>query len=603
MIGRRLAGFLALLGLLAVAFAPPAATAAPAAYAAGAWVLKVKGAGGAPPAGTAPVLADVTYAFGAMTQTGRGVSRLKNFPGLVVSNGGSAITGWSVTTKPTGAGCGNAAHWLAAGSVAEGASAITPTPSSAGDTVRLSSGDCAFLVTATNAYGTSAPATMTLNVDPNAASLGDNAVNYPGGTFANPYSIQGFEQYTTAGQRKLLIAPGIDKGTTGLNFSDFPFTSEVKLVDADPTHPSVLPALSIAGAGTGSAWITAENLTIDGTTTNDRVTVANSAHTTLRGLTIGRTPASYAPNLFAIKVGPTSTDTLIEQNYIRYHQRAVDDAGTRTTVQDNVWRYFLGQCVYLSSTSNAAIIRRNICLSPYRFPGDTGDVHFDFAQRADDFGGYEVPQGSGNIQAADTGVAQNDLWENNIFFNADARGSATGFASWRSGQNSKSTNFIWRNNILATSDANGFTISSNGGTSYVVNNVVIKANVGDFTGAPVGTGTFTVGPNINIGAKNPTNWSGTMTVAGNFVGDDINIGPYATPTLGTNYAKDLATWTAGEWVNGEPRARLESKSFGDYQAMTAAEIATWVKDTFRRFDDKGPVRRDTGAWRTGNTVP
>lgn len=607
MIGRRLTGFFALVGLLAAALAPPAATAAPATYAAGAWVLRVKSGSGAPPVGSAPVLADVTYAFGAWTQSGRGAARLKNVPGLTVSTGGSPVLVWGISAQPTGAGCGNAAHWIAAGTVAEGTAAITPTSSVAGDSAHLSSGQCKFNVTASNAYGTSNTAVLTLIPDANAVSLGDNAVNYPGGTFAwaatNPYSIPGFEAGTTPGQRKLLLTPGIDKGTGGLNFADFPFTSEIKLVDADPTKPSVLAALSIGGAGSGSAWITAENLTIDGTTTNDRVTVANSAHVTLRGLTIGQTPASYAPNLMAIKVGPTSTDTLIEQSYIRYHQRAIEDAGTRTTVQDNVFRYFLGQCVYLANTSNSAQILRNICLSPYRFPGDTGDVHFDFAQRADDFGGYEVPQGSGNIQAADTGVAQNDLWENNIFFNADARGSATGFASWRSGQNSKSTNFIWRNNILATSDANGFTISSNGGTSYIVNNIVIKANTGDFTGAPVGAGLEILGPSLNFNGQFPGNWAGTLTVAGNFVGDTHAEGTYATPSLGTNAFYGRATWPAAQWVNGEPRARLESKSFADYQAMTAAEIATWVKDTFRRVDDKGPVRRDTGAWRTGNTVP
>lgn len=560
---------------------------------------------GSPSGATAPILNDTSIPFGSWTQSGRGVVRLSSPTlGLLVSTGGSPVTGWNVVTQGTGSGCGNSAHWIAAGAVSEGASAITPTSSIAGDTAKLSSGTCNFTVTASNAVGTSPAKTLTLNVVANAVSLGDNAVNYPGGTFANPYSVAGFESGTTAGQRKFILTPGIQLPNYGIGFVDFAFTSEIKIVDADPARPAVVPGIAIAKSSGTSSYFTIENLTFDGDYIGGegRIKFVSSSNVTARGNTIGRTPASYKANQYGFVIDGTTNNFLLENNYIRYSQRGFNiNAGTNGTVVDNVVRYYMGQVIFLGSGVNGIYIGRNIGLSQYRFPDDTGDLHFDFGQRQDDFGGYHVPEPDGPIQPFDTGVTQNDVWENNIFFNADALGSSTGFASWRSGMASQSNGFIFRNNIIATSDANGWTTSSGGPIGYIVNNAIIKANTGDFTNCPPGACLFTTGPHMNFSGQNAANWTGSnVIVGGNFVGDDINLGPFATPVLGTNTAYNLATWTG--FVNGDPRARLESKTFLDYQGMSAAAIATWVKDSFRRADDKGPIHTD-GTWRTGNTVP
>lgn len=555
----------------------------------------------------APRLASsVTIPMGRFTQAQQGDVRYASPSlGLLVSSGEAPVTDW----RTSYANCASPAHWVRSGSdvgggvfsVREGPAARTPTPSATG--ANNLSGVCKFTVRAVNARGVSNAATVTVTVDPNAASIGDNAPNHPGAIVG---TIASFEAGAKAGQRRLLLTPGIDRGRTGLVLVNFPFTSEVKLVDADPARPSTLAGVVIAGSSGASSHLTVENLTFDGP--NDaseaRLKIVNSHHIVARNLTIGRSPASYKPNLFGVLVDGASSDYVLERNQVMYHQRGFYLAGgKRGVVRDNVVRYFMGQGIYLGPGVDGVLIARNVFLSPFRPPGDKGDIHFDFAQRADDFGGYGAQEGGFDPPRRDTGVPQNDVWENNIFFNADGTGSVSGFASWRSGIASRSNNFVWRNNILATSDANGFVLSSSGGSSYILNNAIIKANAGDFRNALRGASTFDVGPSLIVQPKNPGNWAGTLLIAGNFVGDAIRIEPpFARPTLERNVVYNRRRWPASEYVNGDPRARLEGKSFEAYRAMSASEVAIWVKDSFRRVDDRGPVRKD-GSWRTGSDVP
>ncbi|WP_296599527.1 right-handed parallel beta-helix repeat-containing protein [Phenylobacterium sp.] len=555
----------------------------------------------------APRLASaVTIPMGRFTQPERGGVRYGSAAlGLLLSPGDAPVAAWRTSFST----CANPGHWIRAGfdagggvfSVQDGPTARTPTPSVSG--ANNLSGVCKFTVRAVNAHGVSNPATVTVTVDPNAASIGDNYQNHPGAIVG---TIAAFEAGAKAGQRRLLLTPGINLGTSGLVLVNFPFTSEVKLVDADPARPSVLAGVVIAGSSGASSHITVESLTLDGPNqaSEARLKIVNSNHIIARNLTIGRSEASYRRDFFGVLVDGTSSDYLLERNEVRYHQRGFYlGSGKRGVVRDNVVRYFLGQGIYLGPGVDGVLIARNVFLSPFRLPGDNGDIHFDFAQRADDFGGYLAREGGFDPPRRDTGVPQNDVWENNIFFNADGMGSVSGFASWRSGVASRSNNFVWRNNILATADANGFTLSSSGGASYILNNAIIKANVGDFRNAPRGASTFDIGPSLIVQPKNPGNWAGTMLIAGNFVGDSIKVeSPFAAPTLERNVVYNRRRWPGSEYLNGDPRARLEGKSFQEYRAMSAAEIATWVKDSFRRFDDRGPVHKD-GAWRTGAEVP
>lgn len=558
----------------------------------------------APP--TTLALANTSFLIGKLTYIDKGGVRWSS-PTLGLLASGTPVA-WRATLI---SGTSNHFNGYATGvpvTASELSSPLTPQPSGSG--YGNLAGTYVFSVEAQDAGGTWCPAkTFTITVDPNAASVGNSHQSYVGGSIGD---VTAFQNATTPGQRRLLISSGADFGTAGLVFQDHHFTSEVKIAYADPARPCVMAGLLLAGT-TGCSYITSDGLTYDGvganTSAEGRVKVVNSDHIKLLNNIVGRSPASWALNFFGVVIDGTCDTIEVAGNRIRYHQRGVmAQKGANVVIRDNRTRYISGQNIYLGRGLVNPLVYGNSAFSPWTPPGDVGQVHPDFFQCEDDFGGYTAAEGGFTPTVADTGVTQGDVWRNNIGFNADARKGATAFARWRSGQNSQAAGFKFDWNILATNDPNGMTVSSAGPGCEILDNAIIKVNCGDFSAAPPGTEPVPTGPSLNINGKFPGNWAGgSMLVAGNFVGDDINVDNvtgYATPTMGSNTAYNQTYTSVGfppsGWVNGDPRARLESKTFAEYAAMDDEEIIVWVMDSFRRTDDAGPVRRDgaTPTWRT-----
>lgn len=108
----------------------------------------------------APVLQAHTMRRGALTLRDAGGVPLAQF--MVVS--GSGITSWAIT--PSG---GTAGHWNLP------TDGTSPTPTTAGNTADLNGGPYTFAVTATNADGTSAPATLTINIAADTYTISSDA--------------------------------------------------------------------------------------------------------------------------------------------------------------------------------------------------------------------------------------------------------------------------------------------------------------------------------------------------------------------------------------------------------------------------------------------
>lgn len=552
---------LALLWIFALAISTPAE--------AGPLRLKTKGQG---EAGAAPTLAATTIPFGAWTQFGKGTVRLSSPTlGLVVSEGGSAITSWSVTTQATGVGCGNSAHWTAAGSVAEGSSAITPTSSIAGDTAHLASGDCNFTVTATNGNGTSAPVAITMDVDPNAASIGDNSANFPGGVFANPYTVAGFEAGTTIGQRSLLLTPGIDRGTTGINFNNqFDFTSYVQLKDADPARPSLLDKVQIQN---GSYW-EVYDLTLSSASrspeSGGRVYASGTDFLKLTNVQGGTGINSFVQNLKCVFLDTVSNVEITNLECYGQMGGLYIGAGSATvTVNGLKVRWYSERGIQIGSASDVTI-SDFVIASPRRIPGSV--VHIDA------------------VQIEDLSTPSNLLMQRGMILVADAYNSTYQGVFYGSGSD---TTTVFQ---AADLHFNGLFISngaptcwgapaSNSGTSYAKNITCVKNDTGVYTDCttPEGDGACptTAGATMSMGNVNSARYSGTFTFS-YIATDDV-----LTIASGNGGSKDAATVIEANhgsltnyFADPNARATLEAIDYDTWYAMSLDTIIATYKAAY-----------------------
>ncbi|MBI1198382.1 MAG: hypothetical protein GC203_11015 [Phenylobacterium sp.] len=152
------------------------------------------------------------------------------------------VDSWTVGTATTGTN----GDWVRAGggSTAEGNTARTPTPAVSrtfNDTTYV------FPVTATNAYGTSNTATITINIMAGAASWGDKPTGGFNDNFAAAVigSVAIFEaNFGTA----IIMSTGVNRGNTGISIQDLAFAgpSYVTLRDADPARPGLYNQCALA---------------------------------------------------------------------------------------------------------------------------------------------------------------------------------------------------------------------------------------------------------------------------------------------------------------------------------------------------------------------
>ncbi len=187
-----------------------------------------------------PVLNDVSISFGNLTPLNRGGVRLSSldnttygfhFSGLdLMSSTHSPCALWTVTQ--TG---GTAGHWnIPAVNTPEGATAITPVPSSAGVTAHLNGGPYTFNVICTDAAGLTALSSKTLTV-----SIVTNAVNIgTADSVSAGFAPVGFGGVAGA---QVLISTGTDKSNVRSTFKcPNVYTNTVLVTQADVARPAGL---------------------------------------------------------------------------------------------------------------------------------------------------------------------------------------------------------------------------------------------------------------------------------------------------------------------------------------------------------------------------
>lgn len=183
----------------------------------------------------APVLQDLTITRGRLTMPGSGDVPLADC--MLVSDGGAAITGWTVvaTNDPS-------LYWDVASTT------MTPVPTTAGNTAGLPGGPYTFTVTATNASGTSASKTLTINMAANTY------------TISKPLDITS----TSIGLRKTSVRQGLGGKTVafaryGTNnwaspaiaqfngFKDHNVGTRFTITSEDPANPSIVRRIDCIG--------------------------------------------------------------------------------------------------------------------------------------------------------------------------------------------------------------------------------------------------------------------------------------------------------------------------------------------------------------------
>lgn len=229
------------------------------------------GNGVIPPPG--PVLQNVAVTFGNRTLSGYGEVQLNtqdqnygtgyNPKGLDVLVSGTCAK-WS--TSQTG---GTAGHFNTISHVADGASAVTPTPTSAGASAQLNGGPYTFLVTCEDASNNSlATATLTYNISTGTAN-NCGAVNI--GPFDNTgvsYVPSGFA--STLDGCAVYLSTGYFK-TTALNLG-MGFTHPVTLTCADgATKCGVLYSI---GTGSNSTHAIVKDINVSSPSTTGTAAAA-----------------------------------------------------------------------------------------------------------------------------------------------------------------------------------------------------------------------------------------------------------------------------------------------------------------------------------------
>lgn len=512
-----------------------------------------------------PTLNAVSDTFGGWSATGRGGVRLNGTLGLIATG---TPTSWKLRMKPGG---GTAAHWTFPGSlvggwwtVSEGTSALTPMPSSAGQTARLSDGTYTFEIIGTNAVGDSATVEFTRTIDANASNIGNNlgsdssvAGVLGGGTIAT------FQAGTTVGQRKIFLSKGIEEREILLQ--GFEFTSEVVLRDADPAVPSNILLLQMTWVfmGAWTRFITVDGLTNDSAslgTRNCRILINKTSDMVFRNLQMGRTQLSQNVSLFGLFMETAENERIIIED-CKFYWMCIGMIvwGTDHIVRRCTGRWLHARLITVSDNNNV-LIEDCANLSP-RYISGSG-LHAESIQRAD------------NATIVGMTVRRIEM------YHADATWGAQGLFMGRVEGVIPNPVDVQIYAIAYTGwSYRGIAQSTCAGTNRLRNFTLIKANTGDGSTCPPEYSFVAGGPWNTFSAPDPTDWTGTYNVDHGYVGDVCFVEPippdtsYAVPIYDTPTMRVKAnTYTAGDFLNGNPKPALEAITFSQWEAMSDEDV-------------------------------
>ena len=255
--------------------------------------------------------------------------------------------------------------------------AITPVPSAAGVSAKLNGGPYTFSAQASNSKGASNIATITIDIAPGAASLGNEAIS-----LALVGTLAGFQG---AGGNTILLSTGAQR-TAGRNvFNGFAWASPgVTLQHADPSRPAPIGSLEFGAC----AFFTVSGITCAGSDFSTGswngifYIAAGSDHITLTNCGASYTNATQGI-LAAVRIGAATNITTNNFLAVGVNSGVSEDP---TTASANVThnnfraRYFTNNFVFLSNGTNWTF-SDCVAMSPVRNQPDHLD-HFQIAAGA-----------------------------------------------------------------------------------------------------------------------------------------------------------------------------------------------------------------------------
>jgi hypothetical protein len=524
-----------------------------------------------PSAPGAPTLANVTYKIGAWTQEGRGGVRLSS-PTLGLLRDGEVAT-WTISEATKGP----AGHWQRAGAngvVAEGPAAMTPQPSGAGAGARLSGKTYDFKVTAQNARGSSS-AVITIVVEPDAASMGTptNVDNYPGAVVG---SIPGFEA-SSPNPKSILISRGAAR-PQGLVLAGFKFSKDVTLRDADPAHPSIVDNVYVAN----SSHIRVSGVTADSDNAKAgfRFGVISSSDVTFENCQAGQTPASLHRETYGFRLDGSNISNITIRNCTVLWQYGglIADAATKVTVKGLRVRWWHQRGIQLGNVSDW-LLEDVVLMSPRTAPGDSS--HLDF------------------IQFNDFASLNRVTLRRVMMLTADADQGGQGLFAGQNDPTDRLTDLEIDGLAYGGWMTHGLAINGNGGNSRIHNFTLIKTNTGDAKNAP-SIATFTSrGPWIRVFAKQPSNWAGEQVWDHGVIYDDALAEGFAKPRFQDTLRQFNREIPKGAFLNGDPRRKLESIPFAEWEAMSIDQVI----ETYRKALLPGPKLQNRDGSYSGAFKP
>lgn len=547
-----------------------------------------RGAGGSPPVATAPVLAPVSTNFGKWTAQGRGSVRPSSpYLGLVVSDGGSSITGWNITAK-AGA-CANPNQWLSSGNsatgtgLAESSSRRLPAPS--GDSNITT--NCTWEVEAINAIGTSNKVDYAVTVDPCAIQIGDLITDDSYDYGAMGVAFSSFAAATEVADgcpvRKILIAEGIQRQSSGIGFSNLAFDAPVYVQNADATNPAPIRRVSCSASAPnmvftglhfsapGSSWPDTGAPNYSLTETAARIYIACNGGKAIDNV-VGRDPSDYRLDLNGIDVA--ADDVVVSGNIIRFASRGLniaDNSDRLVAFGNDIRKWHRNGIFFGQNNITDALVYRNLVSSTDVTEAETGpSVHPD------------------NIQFSDNNVGHtgNRILQNVFCSLSDTSGTQ----GWFSGAG-QPTSYEVSENLFCINLANGIAVNGNGGASKINDNTLIKFETGQYAGVeyPPEPG---AGPWISLEGSTSPKWTGTLEVKRNVTQDNVITSGFAAPTLGAGADANVefSNGTMTGFTVGNPQAVGEAYfAANNSDAMSMDALFTYLKQLTRRGDGKGWV--------------
>jgi len=546
-----------------------------------------------------PVLNDISYTIGKFTQAGKGaVEAASPTLGLFDPSGGSA-TGF-VWTYVSGA---SPTHWNAA--------STTMTPVPAGD--EQITGAYVFHVVANGPGGESNQATVTINAQADACTIGQTTLNYPEGVFSNGRTAA---SAYSAGVREMHIATGVTDLSDIVLSNSFTFNTGgamVKFVYADPARPTYVRCLGIGG----------NHISVDGLkflegafTTNANVQLSNLEDGEILNCEFLNSEEQFYTNInqFSAILLQGCARILVDNNLFQHCYMFVYIAdGDTFTVSNNKGRYFHARPHFFGQTVDGVLEESNVYWAPFRTqdPYDSG-THMDYLMSADASGGN---------------VCKNRTARYNIVLPADTMTSARGWVSGGNGTNAKPGTVIIKSNILCNWGVDIVEFTGFEGASVIEDNcfwMVLTWGPGINTEFGTHRNEFqldtrcTIGPNGagNVGAgasllvKNNVlskKWEfsayaltlrGTViTEVGNFEANKTGMFGVPPPGPGMDPYNSLPLTSTGFVTGMDPDPYL--RSFTDWADMDVSQWATvrqraWT--AFERTDGKGAVAPGGGGF-------